>query len=192
MSEIIYLNEKQTKGIAFVDKFGGRQMKIKASKFTGCANCIFTVLDKEFNKDICGLTRNRYCFSLERRDKIPIIWVEDKGEETNKNNKTMEEKKDNVTLFREITQKMAETYAKKNTDYGDSFGKSLDEFGLVAGIVRMSDKFNRIKNLIKQSNAPENCGIETTPQVRDESIKDTLLDLACYSVMALVWLEKKG
>lgn len=91
--------------------------------------------------------------------------------------------------FRKVTEKMADLYSKKNADYGDSFTQSLNEFGLVAGIVRIGDKFNRIKNLTKQSNAPENSGIETTPQVRDESIKDTLLDLACYSVMALVWLE---
>ena len=188
MSKIIYLNNEQTKGIAFVDRFGGRQMKIKAiePKYGAiCDGCIF------LSEEACDSTT--FCWKHERTDKKTIIWVEDKGEEeTNKNNTTMEEKKDNVTLFREITQKMADTYAKKNADYDDSFGKSLDEFGLVAGIVRMSDKFNRIKNLTKQSNAPENCGIETTPQVRDESIKDTLLDLACYSVMALVWLEQKG
>ncbi|MBR1773905.1 MAG: DUF1599 domain-containing protein [Bacteroidales bacterium] len=167
MSEIIHLNKEQTKGIAFVDKFGKKPIKIKATTFSlCCAYCIFAVSNKDGICSLCDKKNKRYCLAYERKDNTTIIWVEDK---------------DNVTLFREITQKMAETYEKKNADYGDSFGKSLNEFGLIAGIVRMSDKFNRIKQLVNNEQ-----------QVKDESIKDTLLDLACYSVMSLVWLEQKG
>ena len=42
--------------------------------------------------------------------------------------------------FEEITNQMTEIFCKKNKDYGDSFSSSLDEFGLVAGIVRINDK----------------------------------------------------
>lgn len=85
----------------------------------------------------------------------------------------------NVQSFMDITTNMAKTYAAKNHDYGNSFEQSLDEFGLVASVVRLGDKMNRIKSLIKKE-----------AQVKDESIKDTLLDLATYSIMTLMWLNK--
>lgn len=87
---------------------------------------------------------------------------------------------DNVEQFISITQNMAKTYAAKNHDYGNSFEESLDEFGLVASVVRLGDKMNRIKSLIKKE-----------AQVKDESIKDTLLDMANYAIMTVMWMNKK-
>lgn len=86
---------------------------------------------------------------------------------------------DNVEQFMSITQDMTETYAAKNHDYGNSFERSLDEFGLVASAVRLGDKMNRIKSLIKKE-----------AQVKDESIKDTLLDMANYAIMTVMWMNK--
>ena len=85
----------------------------------------------------------------------------------------------NIQQFMDITTNMAKTYAAKNHDYGDSFDNSLDKFGLIASIVRMSDKMNRLETLITKE-----------AQVKDESIKDTLLDLANYSIMTVMWLNK--
>lgn len=87
---------------------------------------------------------------------------------------------DNIEQFMSITKNMAKTYAAKNHDYGNSFEQSLDKFGLVASVVRLGDKMNRIESLTKKE-----------AQVKDESIKDTLLDLASYSVMTLMWLNKQ-
>ena len=84
-----------------------------------------------------------------------------------------------VARFREIVDKMAETYAKKNSDYGDSFGISARKYGNIAALTRMSDKFNRIENLILNGNA----------QVKDESLLDSLKDLACYCVMTVMAIE---
>ena len=84
-----------------------------------------------------------------------------------------------VKRFREITDNMADLYERKNKDYGDSFSNSLDEFGVIAGVVRLSDKMNRIKTLTKNDEQ----------LVLDESIKDTLQDLANYSIMTMMWLE---
>lgn len=86
----------------------------------------------------------------------------------------------NVMKFRNITASMAETYERKNADYGNSFGESIAEFGAVAGIVRIGDKFNRLKNLIKNPG---------TQRVNDESIADTLLDMANYCIMLKIELE---
>lgn len=76
--------------------------------------------------------------------------------------------------FRKIVEEMADLYARKNSDYGDSFGESVKEFGAVAGIVRISDKFNRLKSLLLKGNSQK---------VNDESVVDTLTDMACYCIM---------
>lgn len=79
----------------------------------------------------------------------------------------------------EIMRGMIDTYIAKNADYGDSFNKSLDEFGLVASVVRMGDKMNRISHLAKHKQR----------RVTDESIRDTLLDLANYAIMTVMWID---
>lgn len=89
---------------------------------------------------------------------------------------------DKPARFDAIVKRMADTYRAKNADYGDSFGQSVKEFGYTAALVRMSDKFNRLKNLMRA---------DAQAQVKDESIKDTILDLACYSVMLAIEVEKR-
>lgn len=83
-----------------------------------------------------------------------------------------------TSKFKDITDKMNEIYQMKNSDYGNSFDKSCDEFGITAALVRIGDKFNRIKTLVKKDN-----------KVKDESIEDTLLDLANYSILTLIWYK---
>lgn len=73
-------------------------------------------------------------------------------------------------------------FCKKNHDYGNSFEKSLDTFGLVAGIVRMNDKFERLVSL----NDPSK-----DAQIASESLIDTLEDLSNYAAMAACWLKGK-
>lgn len=84
----------------------------------------------------------------------------------------------NIQQFMDITTNMAKTYVAKNHDYGDSFDNSLDKFGLIASIVRMGDKMNRLETLVTKK-----------AQVKDESVEDTLLDLANYSIMTVMWLR---
>lgn len=73
-------------------------------------------------------------------------------------------------------------FVRKNHDYGNSFEKSLDTFGLVAGIVRMNDKFERLVSL----NDPNK-----DAQIASESLVDTLEDLSNYAAMAACWLKRK-
>lgn len=87
----------------------------------------------------------------------------------------------NTQQFMDITNNMAKTYVAKNHDYGNSFEQSLDKFGLIASIVRIGDKMNRLETLVNKK-----------AQVKDESIKDTLLDLANYSIMTVMWLNKNS
>lgn len=71
------------------------------------------------------------------------------------------------------------TYLQKNEAYGDSFGKCFQDFGIISAMTRMSDKWNR---LVALTGGAQN-------NVRDESIKDTLLDLANYCLMTKIELE---
>lgn len=82
-----------------------------------------------------------------------------------------------VDIHKSICKELNGLYARKNADYGDSFGKSFGEYGLAMACIRLEDKLNRIKALSKQQ-----------AQVNDESIEDTLRDLANYSIMTLVEL----
>lgn len=88
---------------------------------------------------------------------------------------------DNVTHHRMICDELNKLYEKKNHDYGDSFHKSYEEFGLTMAAIRLDDKLNRFKTLIK---------VES--KVKDESIRDTLIDLANYSIMAAMELDRKA
>jgi hypothetical protein len=80
-----------------------------------------------------------------------------------------------------ILNEIRQLYNRKNADYGDSFDKTLNEFGLVASATRMSDKFNRFKSLI-----------QNPAQVPDEKIEDTLIDLASYAIMTIKWMRQNG
>lgn len=80
--------------------------------------------------------------------------------------------------FELITATMTKTYKAKNHDYGNSFDNTCDLFGITAAIVRMYDKMQRIITLSK-----------TESYVKDERIEDTLLDLANYCIMTLMYLQ---
>ena len=87
-----------------------------------------------------------------------------------------------VQKFEQITNEMFDLYKRKNADYGNSVAKTFDEYGLVSFLVRIEDKLNRVSTLTKKSS--------TEQQVKDEKIGDTLLDLANYSIMALIELDR--
>lgn len=82
----------------------------------------------------------------------------------------------------ETANAMTDLYARKNADYGDSFDKSMDKFGMVVSAIRIGDKVNRLSSLVTR---------QQEAQVKDESIADTFLDLACYAIMTMVWVLEK-
>lgn len=89
---------------------------------------------------------------------------------------------DDELRFRNITEKMRETFLKKNHDYGNSFHETWDEFGdkgIITALTQISHKYHRLMNI----------GLGTKPLV-DESIDDTLLDMANYCILTIMELEK--
>ena len=86
----------------------------------------------------------------------------------------------NEKTMREQYDGQYKTFCKKNSDYGNSFEESLDKHGIVASIVRMGDKMNRLESLTDDSR---------TQQVGSESLLDTLEDLSNYAAMTACWLK---
>lgn len=80
---------------------------------------------------------------------------------------------------KKICEELMELYKRKNHDYGDSFHQLYEEYGIAAVGIRLSDKLNRFKQL----------STGKTQKVNDESIRDTLMDLENYSIMALMEME---
>lgn len=74
---------------------------------------------------------------------------------------------------------MLETFIVKNGNYGNSFEISLDKYGMIAALTRISDKFNRAENLI----------LNNKNGTTDESLYDTLIDTANYCVMTAVYMK---
>ena len=91
---------------------------------------------------------------------------------------------DKVLRHRELCMGLNVLYAKKNHDYGDSFHQTYIEEGMAMPRIRLGDKFSRFKTLsrILSSDSDQQA-------VTDESIRDTLLDLANYSIMTVLEID---
>lgn len=73
-------------------------------------------------------------------------------------------------------------YARKNHDYGDSFGKTYETLGLISAATRITDKYNRFIEMAKG----------TKQLVNDETIRDTLIDMANYCLMTVMELDREA
>ncbi len=70
----------------------------------------------------------------------------------------------------------------KNKDYGNSYDKTLNEYGRNIGLIRIEDKLNRLKNLL----------LLKEKMRTEESIIDTILDIAGYAVLFSIYLKEQG
>lgn len=87
-----------------------------------------------------------------------------------------------VVALRDQQNKMLNLMAKKNADYGNAFNKGCDKLGYRYGLARMYDKANRLIHLIE-----DDFQGYSNPNVEDESMFDTIQDLANYCNMLLAW-----
>lgn len=91
-------------------------------------------------------------------------------------------------------------YTRKNQDYGDSFHDTWVEEGFAMARIRLSDKLNRFKTLTKGLGSDRGAysiridadGLTMTQKVKDESIRDTLLDLANYAIMTVLEMDDEA
>ena len=70
----------------------------------------------------------------------------------------------------------------KNKDYGNSYDKTLNEYGRNIGLIRIEDKLNRLKNLL----------LLKEKMRTEDSIIDTILDIAGYAVLFSIYLKEQG
>ena len=85
-------------------------------------------------------------------------------------------------MHKNLCRELNETYEKKNHDYGNSFGDTFDKLGIISAVTRISDKYNRLVSLSTKS--------EEERKVKDESITDTLMDMANYCIMTIIEMHK--
>ena len=81
---------------------------------------------------------------------------------------------DKTTIHEQLCNDIHELYVKKNNDYGDSFAKLRQDYP-ESICIRLQDKMNRLKSLM----------VDKNQQKVDESIDDTLMDIANYAIMEL-------
>lgn len=90
--------------------------------------------------------------------------------------------------FAAVCSELTALHTRKNHDYGNAFGDTYQEFrtndqqkmadGYAIGL--LCNKVNRVKKLVQD-----------TAWVKNESIEDSLLDLASYAIMTLVERRRK-
>lgn len=78
--------------------------------------------------------------------------------------------------YTNILKRMDDTHTRKNNDYGDAAYQGYKKYGPAYFLVQLHNKLSRLESLTIGNK---------TQMVKDESIDDTLLDLANYSVMYL-------
>lgn len=88
-------------------------------------------------------------------------------------------KKEDADRFKEITDKMLETFKAKNHDYGSSFSNLFKECGMTYAYGHMAEKLERVKSLMKDD-----------AKVMGEGMKDSLLDLANYAILTVMEIDK--
>lgn len=82
-------------------------------------------------------------------------------------------------LHKNLCMELNELYRQKNADYGDSFHDTFLEEGMAMSRIRLNDKLNRFKQLTRSG----------SQQVKSESVRDTLMDLANYALMTVLEME---
>lgn len=94
-----------------------------------------------------------------------------------------------VDPFHRLLNEVRELHRRKNHDYAGADDRlanlKLCEMagipGWVGVSVRLTDKLSRLLNFVRQGKLA----------VKDEGIRDTLLDMAVYSLLAIVLLEER-
>lgn len=88
----------------------------------------------------------------------------------------------NIEQHRKICEYINKLYEKKNADYGDSFHETYLQEGMAMARIRLGDKYRRFCTLTKSVD---------NQQVKDETIRDTLLDLANYAIMTVIEIDNE-
>ena len=144
----------------------------------GSTPILFNAERKDTDVYICTSVSTDYRYIARFREKDIIMFgtkfdIVTKGEGESANEKT------DADRFKEITDKMSDTYKRKNHDYGNAFSEMYDELGINYGYGKIREKVNRIKTLK-----------DNESQVANEPLEDALLDCANYCILTLMEYQK--
>ncbi len=89
----------------------------------------------------------------------------------------------NAEGHKKVCYELNRIYNEKNHDYGDAFAESYHDYGLIVAAIRIGDKYKRLHNI---------CARNAELKVSDETIRDTLLDLANYCIMTVMAMDAEG
>jgi hypothetical protein len=81
-----------------------------------------------------------------------------------------------VEQMKAVHKEALELFTRKNADYGDAFA----EYGVIGVLMRIEDKLKRSMSITKN-------GVNL---VKDEGIRDTLIDLHNYAAMAIMLMDE--
>ncbi len=137
---------------------------------------IVDILNINFNTEMVRVTNKKgleVMFMLSALEPVESALVDDEDEDVSENNAS------NKDLHKQLLDEIHDTYVRKNADYGNSFEEQYKEYGLLSALIRFDDKIRRLKQLNKHE-----------AKVKDESIRDSALDLANYAIMTVMELDK--
>ena len=83
--------------------------------------------------------------------------------------------------FTNICKELDTLLTQKNRAYGTSVNDTYKDYGITAYAIRLQDKVNKLKTLIKNPDISKG----------DEKIEDTLMDLAGYAILAVTQLRNE-
>ena len=138
----------------------------------GRCRCRWNNLSGKSTEDCYWFLVNEGLISKPEQPEINFVKAErnDEVESTN-----------NAAKHMELCKYLNNLYATKNKKYGDSFSITVQKYGIIAALTRLSDKWQRFETLI----------LTKDPGTPDESIRDTLLDMANYCIMTVMELDQK-
>lgn len=84
-----------------------------------------------------------------------------------------------VNMHEDISFCLRDAYELKTKESGDSLTKAFEEYGIVMSCIRLEDKLNNLKELIKGQ------------QFRSKDIEDSLMDLAGYAIATIIEIKIK-
>lgn len=96
-----------------------------------------------------------------------------------KTNLIVKKKPSLIKAYKNIITKITDTFEKKNNDYGNSYENLLNKEGLATARVLLGIKMDRFNELSKNLDKKK----------VNESLSDTLEDMANYAIMTAAWLE---
>lgn len=95
--------------------------------------------------------------------------------------KCPEYKEVKTKTFDDICKDIMDLHERKNADYGDAAYKTYKKYGIRSYLARINDKLSRLDELTEPG---------AQARVKDETILDSFMDMAAYSIMAIEALLK--